>query len=52
MIGVFCALLELCRRRMITVAQDAPCTEITISLADLQQPEQVSPAGELIEVAA
>jgi segregation and condensation protein A len=52
MIGVFCALLELCRRRMITVAQDAPCTEITISLADLQQPEQVSSSGELSEVAA
>jgi segregation and condensation protein A len=51
-IGVFCALLELCRRRMITVSQDAPRAEITISLADLQQPEDVRPPEELAEVAA
>lgn len=45
-IGVFCALLELCRRRMISVAQDGPKTEITIRLADLQQGADVAAAEE------
>jgi segregation and condensation protein A len=35
-IGVFCALLELCKRRMIVVDQAGPCAEISIRLADIQ----------------
>lgn len=33
-IGIFIALLELCRRRMIAVTQSGPKAEIQISLAD------------------
>lgn len=57
-IGVFCALLELCRRRMISVSQDAPRSEITIQLADLQQDAEVAgldedmAEGQVAEVAA
>jgi len=52
-IGVFCALLELCRRRVIGVFQEGPKTEISISLADETGDEQVPVEGEaLVEVAA
>jgi chromatin segregation and condensation protein Rec8/ScpA/Scc1 (kleisin family) len=34
-IGIFIALLELCRRRMIAVTQNSPKAEIQISLADV-----------------
>lgn len=34
-IGVFVALLELCKRRMIAVEQSGPCAEIEIRLADV-----------------
>jgi len=33
-IGVFCALLELCRRQMIEVSQEGPTAEIAIHLLD------------------
>ncbi len=36
-IGVFCALLELCRRRVIAVVQVGPKEEIQVRLADLEQ---------------
>lgn len=36
-VGVFCALLELCRRRVIAVAQVGPKEEIQIRLADIDQ---------------
>ena len=36
-IGVFVALLELCRRRMIAVSQKGPKDQIEICLAELQQ---------------
>jgi segregation and condensation protein A len=35
-IGVFVALLELCKRRMIAVEQEGPCAEISIRLTDMQ----------------
>lgn len=52
-IGVFCALLELCKRRMIVVAQEGPCAEISIRLADLeaQTPENIDVVDE-VEVQA
>ncbi len=52
-IGVFCALLELCKRRMIVVAQDGPCAEISIRLADAETPlpEHIDVADE-VEVQA
>jgi segregation and condensation protein A len=34
-IGVFVALLELCKRRMIAVEQSGPCAEIEIRLVDV-----------------
>lgn len=36
-IGVFCALLELCKRRVVSVLQVGPRDEIEIRLADLNQ---------------
>lgn len=36
-IGIFVALLELCKRRMIAVTQDGPCGEIAIRLSDVEQ---------------
>jgi segregation and condensation protein A len=48
-IGVFCALLELCRRHMIAVEQEAPNSEITIKLADLQQNEENAVPLEVLE---
>jgi chromatin segregation and condensation protein Rec8/ScpA/Scc1 (kleisin family) len=36
-IGVFCALLELCRRRVVSVSQAGPKDEIEISIAGLNQ---------------
>ena len=45
-IGVFCALLELCKRRMIVVTQEGPCAEISIRLADVEAtlPENIDVA--------
>ncbi len=37
-IGVFVALLELCRRRMVLVSQAGPKDDIEIRLADIVQP--------------
>ena len=50
-IGVFVAVLELCRRRMISVAQAGPGADITISLSDVV-PSQEAIAEEPVEVAA
>ena len=36
-IGVFIALLELCRRRLISVSQAGPLGEIQVQLLDLAQ---------------
>ena len=36
-IGVFCALLELCRRRVVSVSQGGPKDEIEISIAGLEK---------------
>ncbi len=36
-IGIFIALLELCKRRMITVSQDGPRSEIAIKLSDVTE---------------
>jgi chromatin segregation and condensation protein Rec8/ScpA/Scc1 (kleisin family) len=35
-IGVFVALLELCKRRMISVEQEAPRAEISIRLSGVE----------------
>lgn len=51
-IGVFVAVLELCRRRMIAVSQDGPKAEIKVSLADNNDGPTVDTAEELAEVAA
>jgi segregation and condensation protein A len=37
-IGIFIALLELCKRRMVAVNQDAPKGEIAITLAHVESP--------------
>ncbi len=52
-IGVFCALLELCRRRVIGVFQEAPKTEISIKLSEgaQYQPEHIE-VESVAEVAA
>jgi segregation and condensation protein A len=52
-IGMFVAVLELCRRRMISVAQEGPGGEIRISLADSAPvQEDVVNVDEPVEVAA
>jgi chromatin segregation and condensation protein Rec8/ScpA/Scc1 (kleisin family) len=50
-IGVFVAVLELCRRRMISVAQAGPGADITISLSDVASAQEAI-AEEPVEVAA
>lgn len=49
-IGVFVALLELCKRRMIAVAQEGPKAEIVIRLSEFSEVEV--PETEELEVAA
>lgn len=51
-IGVFVAVLELCRRGMLVVAQDTIAGEIRISLIDAKQDQSQSTDTELVEVAA
>jgi segregation and condensation protein A len=58
-IGTFVALLELCRRRMIGVAQDGPLADITISVLDSstdqapsQPAEETKATADLVEAAA
>ena len=42
-IGIFVALLELCRRRMIGVSQQGVCSEIVISLLDSSSEQSEAP---------
>jgi segregation and condensation protein A len=49
-IGVFVALLELCRRRMVSVAQESVCGDIRVSLSEINN-DQIS-QQEVVEVAA
>jgi segregation and condensation protein A len=51
-IGVFVAVLELCRRRMVAVSQDGPKAEIKVALADNDDGPSVDTTEELAEVAA
>jgi segregation and condensation protein A len=52
-IGVFVALLELCKRRMIAVEQAGPCEEISIRLTDMQVDTQaIQEDAEELAVAA
>lgn len=52
-IGVFVALLELCKRRMITVEQQGPKAEIAIRLADSEATAaQVPQSDEELDVVA
>jgi segregation and condensation protein A len=52
-IGVFCALLELCRRRMVGVFQEGPRAEISIRLSDGTEQEKLPVEEEaMAEVAA
>lgn len=41
-IGMFVALLELCKRRMIAVEQEGPLAEISIKLASVEVDEKVA----------
>jgi segregation and condensation protein A len=45
-IGVFVALLELCKRRMITVSQDEPRSDIAIRLVDVAESVATLPQTE------
>lgn len=45
-IGVFVALLELCKRRMITVSQDEPRADIAIRLVDVAEATATLPQSE------
>lgn len=52
-IGVFVAILELCRRRMVTVSQEGVRTEIKISLSEVKEAkEPIANEDEVAEVAA
>ena len=51
-IGVFVAVLELCRRRMISVSQEGPMAKIKLSLVDTHGGSSVDTTEELAEVAA
>jgi chromatin segregation and condensation protein Rec8/ScpA/Scc1 (kleisin family) len=52
-IGVFVALLELCKRRMIAVDQEGPRAEIMIRLADADSStESVPQSDEELDVVA
>ncbi len=48
-IGIFVALLELCKRRMIAVEQDQPHAEISIRLADTIGAAQVDQIADVEE---
>jgi len=51
-IGVFVAVLELCRRGMVSVAQDGVCGEIRLSLAESQVAQPIPSTDEALEEVA
>jgi segregation and condensation protein A len=52
-IGMFIALLELCKRRMVSVEQDGPRTEISIRLTDaVSESEKIPQNDQELEVVA
>ena len=51
-IGVFVAVLELCRRGMLSVTQEGVCGEIRLSLAEMTGAQAAPIEDEAVEVAA
>ena len=51
-IGIFVAVLELCRRGMVSVAQEGVCGDIRLCLAELQAGQAIPTEEEAVEVAA